>query len=157
MQRTTPNRLLIILFTSFILTFSIFSKPTICNSQTKQSKSVKTFYSKILEEERTIVIQLPEQYYSSKTNTFPVLYLLDAEGGYSWEKSILTVKELSGTRKIPDMILVGIHNTIRNRDMIPEKVSHRSGSGGSKEFLQFITKELVPYIESQFRINNFTI
>ena len=41
--------------------------------------------------------------------------------------------------------------------MIPDKITHRPGSGGSKKFLQFITKELVPHIESQFRINHFNI
>jgi predicted alpha/beta superfamily hydrolase len=49
------------------------------------------------------------------------------------------------------MIVIGIWNTERNRDMIPEAVSHRPGSGGSERFLNFIKEELMPYIKQNYR------
>jgi len=55
------------------------------------------------------------------------------------------------------MIVVGIWNTNRDRDMIPVAVSHRPGSGGSEKFLAFIREELVPYINKAYRCENFSI
>jgi len=157
MKKVKTNLFSIILISCFIFIFSFYFLPTYSYSQKNQIDKVKTLYSKILEEERKIVIKLPEDYNKSKTTTYPVLFLLDAEGGNSWEKAISVTNKLSSAGKIPEIILVGIHNTNRNRDMIPEKVGHRPGSGGSKKFLQFITEELVPHVKSQFRINNFNI
>jgi len=157
MKKVKTNLFSIILISCFTFIFSFYFLPTYSYSQKNQIDKVKTLYSKILEEERKIVIQLPENYNKPNTTTYPVLFLLDAEGGNSWENAISTTKKLSSAGKTPEIILVGIHNTNRNRDMIPEKVGHRPGSGGSNKFLQFIIEELVPHVKSQFRINNFNI
>lgn len=55
------------------------------------------------------------------------------------------------------MIVVGIWNTNRDRDMIPVAVSHRPGSGASEKFLAFIGEELVPYIDKTYRTADFSI
>ena len=116
-----------------------------------------TLHSKVLEEDRHLVIRLPKTYTESTHTTYPVLYILDAEGGRGWSNALSTVDELNTIETIPEMILVGIHNTNRNRDMIPQEVAHRPGSGGSDKFLQFITDELNPFIESRYRITGFTL
>lgn len=116
-----------------------------------------TLYSKVLGEDRHLVVRLPRTYRESEQTSYPVLYVLDADRGFVWSSAVATVDGLTTSGTIPDMILVGIHNTDRNRDMIPEKVAHRPGSGGSKIFLQFITHELNPFIESHYRANRFTI
>ena len=54
------------------------------------------------------------------------------------------------------MIVVGLRNTDRNRDMIPATVSHRPGSGGADKFLAFIREELIPYIRGQYRTKDFS-
>jgi predicted alpha/beta superfamily hydrolase len=41
--------------------------------------------------------------------------------------------------------------------MIPQKVAHRPGSGGSDKFLQFITHELNPFIETRYPTSTFTL
>jgi hypothetical protein len=55
------------------------------------------------------------------------------------------------------MILIGIWNTQRNRDMIPQAVSHRPGSGGSETFLNFIDGELKPFVTENYRTTDFSI
>lgn len=55
------------------------------------------------------------------------------------------------------MIVVGIWNTNRDRDMIPVAVSHRPGSGASEKFLTFIREELVPYVNETYRCGEFSI
>ena len=126
-------------------------------SQNIQCQIDTTLYSRVLGEDRQIFIRTPKTYWESKHTSYPVLYILDTERGSYWSNAVATVDSLSTAETISEMILIGIHNTDRNRDMIPEEVAHRPGSGGSDEFLQFITHELNPFIESQYRTTRFTI
>lgn len=120
---------------------------------------VDSLYSSTLEESREIFIYLPSSYASNENESYPVAYIIDGElllptvadcqnyysGGYS-----------------PEMILVGISNRRnRTRDLTPSKIETKYGmpfqeeSGGAEKFMQFIEKELIPYIESEYRVNNY--
>ena len=129
-----------------IIAVSLQTIPSPALANKKPNISTVKVYSQILEEERTISVSLPDGYDTTE-KAYPVLYVLDAEGETLFPKSVLTVQELSTEEFAPDMIVVGIWNTNRNRDMIPEAVSHRPGSGGSENFLHFIKEELMPYIK----------
>ncbi|MGD9345308.1 MAG: alpha/beta hydrolase-fold protein [Candidatus Aminicenantes bacterium] len=113
-------------------------------------------YSQILDEERTLSVALPENY-DEDQYVYPVLYILDAEGGKIFSECVTTVSDLHKKGLIPEMIVVGIWNTVRNRDMIPVSVSHRPGSGGSLKFLDFIGEELIPYIRQNYPTKNFSM
>lgn len=113
-------------------------------------------YSRILDEMRTISISLPDGYETAE-KTYPVLCVLDAEGEKTFPNCVSTVNDLNAKGLAPQMIFVGIRNTNRNRDMIPQAVSHRPGSGGSEIFLNFIEKELMPHIEQNFRASDYSI
>jgi len=121
-----------------------------------QNRSTVKVYSSILKEERTISVSLPDGYEASE-KTYPVLYVLDAEGEALFSECVFTVEELNAMNSIPEMIVVGIWNTNRNRDMIPKSVSHRPGSGGSSHFLSFIHNELISYIQKNYRASDYSI
>jgi predicted alpha/beta superfamily hydrolase len=118
--------------------------------------STVKIYSQVLDEDRTLSIALPDEYYIGQ-NEYPVLYVLDAEGSKLFPGCISAVVDLYKKGLVPQMIIVGIWNTSRNRDMIPVSVSHRPGSGGSKDFLSFIKDELMPHIEQNYRTTEFSI
>ena len=120
------------------------------------NNSTVKIYSLILDEERTIYVSLPNGYETAE-KAYPVLYVLDAEGETLFPKCVSTVSELNEKGFAPQMIVVGIWNTNRNRDMIPESVSHRPGSGGSENFLNFIKEELMPYIKQNYRASDYSI
>jgi predicted alpha/beta superfamily hydrolase len=121
-----------------------------------QNKPTVKVYSRILEEERTISVSLPDGYKESE-KIYPVLYVLDAEGETEFPKCVSTIMDLSAKEIAPEMIVVGIWNTNRNRDMIPEAVSHRPGSGGSYHFLSFIQNELMPYVRQNYRASDHSL
>lgn len=118
------------------------------------SKSFK-IRSRILGEKRVILEYVPKGYASSG-KTFPVLLHLDADPsdstyGPSFYRIAKNVNRL-GT-PVPEMIVLGITNTDRTRDMIPAKDTS-SGvpvPGEAQNFLGFITDELIPEIRSRFR------
>jgi predicted alpha/beta superfamily hydrolase len=121
-----------------------------------QNRSTVKVYSHILEEERTLYVSLPSGYETTEKK-YPVLYVLDGEGEATFPKCVSTVTDLNAKGFAPQMIVVGIWNTNRNRDMIPESVSHRPGSGGSENFLRFIQNELIPYIRQNYRASDYSL
>lgn len=110
----------------------------------------KNIYSNILSEERKIIVHLPSGYEKTSPG-YPVLYLLDAESETLFLSSVATSEYLNGFGLVPEMILVGICNTVRNRDMIPVKREDNPESGGAENFLRFIADELMPYIQEHYR------
>ena len=80
---------------------------------------VKTIESKVLNEKRDILIYTPDGI--SEKKRYPVVYLLD---GYSHFHSVVgLLHRLSLTNLCPEMIVVGITNTNRTRDLTPTKAN----------------------------------
>ena len=119
-----------------------------------------TLFSEILDEERTIYIYLPESYLVS-TFEYPVLYLLDAE--WDFHHTTGTVEFLSGAGKIPELIVVGIVNTNRSRDLTPEAPNDSVSQafwgeiGGAADFRLFIKNELIPFVDSTYRTVEYNL
>ncbi len=127
----------------------LFSLNLFAQNSQDGSEGFFTIYSNVLDEDRNIRIHLPEGY-GSVDKKYPVFYRLDGIRGRRITDNLKTIDELSRDGSIPEMIVVAIGNTNRNRDMLPIKVSFRP-SGGADNFLEFISSELIPYIESNYR------
>jgi len=112
--------------------------------------------SQILKEDRTISVYLPQNYKTGKKD-YDVLYVLDGEAEVQYNQCISTIEDFYSKGIGPQMIVVSIWNTNRNRDMIPDTVSHRPGSGGSEKFLRFLHEELIPYVKQNYRISDYSV
>lgn len=136
------------------------------SSRTQEKQPIEigfteTIHSEILNEDRDYFVYLPEELRNSPTTTqpYPVAYLLDGERFFM--PFIGHVKSLSssGHMLIPRMIVIGIPNTNRSRDLSPTKTppdppylpeSIASMGGGGDEFLDFLQQELIPEIEKKY-------
>ena len=107
--------------------------------------------SNLLNEERTLIVSVPDGYNSS-TTSYPVLYKLDAHQR-TFTRAVSVLEKLQADGTIPELILVGVVNSAgnRDRDMHPTRVAGRSGSGGADNFLDFLEHELKPFIQSSYR------
>ena len=136
-------------------------------SNTKEITIMKTINSKILNEKRNFFVYLPASY--SPKELFPVLYLLDGE-----DQTNLAAGQINYLSEacsvLPRMIIVGIANTSRTRDLTPTHsdmdydgridtsiTSFTKNSGGTEQFLQFIGEELMPYIQQHYKTAPFKI
>ena len=108
-----------------------------------------TLSSEILTEERRISVYLPRSYDRSSEKTYDVLYLLD--GGVNLFHTVGTQYFLAGYHQMPELIIIGIHNTVRNRDFTPSQIDKVLHSGGADNFRDFIEKELFSFVEKKFR------
>lgn len=101
----------------------------------------KSFHSAILKEDRELQIALPDNY-DRTSISYPVLFLLD--GSSHLLHASATTRFLATARnRIPEMIVVAIPNTNRNRDMTP--------GPGAVTFQRVLAEELIPFVERTFR------
>lgn len=127
--------------------------------QTEQVASVAHYVhkidSKFVGEERTVLVRVPLAYRQRPNSRFPVLYMLDAHPPQNAMMAGIVEQQAWGD-KMPEMIIVGIQNTNRTRDMTPTATA-RAGSGGAENFLDFIEKELIPMVESNYRTKPYRV
>jgi hypothetical protein len=125
-------------------------------------ESVK-LHSKILAEERTILISTPANYAQSQEK-YPVLYMTDGDVHLTHTRG--TVDFLARNGVMPNLIIVAVTNTDRTRDLSPTPGSRRlpdgttqaiPNSGGAAKFLEFFDKELFPYVEANYRTEPYRI
>src|SRR5262245_15107513 len=74
-------------------------------------------YSSVLGEERTVLVALPRAY-KTESQRYPVLFVLDGEAHF--QHAAATARFLSDEGgSAPDLIVVGIPNNARLRDLSP--------------------------------------
>lgn len=117
-----------------------------------------TISSKILKENRVINVWLPHLYNENK-DSYPVIYMLDGGIKEDFPHLANTIADLIQKKKIKPIILVGIENTQRRRDLTGFTDNEKDKEiapivGGSLFFREFINQELFKEINSQFRVNN---
>jgi tetratricopeptide (TPR) repeat protein len=111
--------------------------------------------SETLKEERTLSVRVPAGYEKNGLS-YPVIYLLygDQTEGY-FAETVFALDRLEGGAEIPECIVVGIHNTDRYGDLLPVHPSGRPG--GADAFMDFLEKELFPFVETQYRAKSFRL
>jgi uncharacterized protein len=107
-----------------------------------------TIKSETLNQEREILVYLPNGY-ETNDNKYPVIYLLD--GGFHFHHATGVVQFLASQGRMPQTILVAIKNIDRNKDFLPTNVEDVPTSGGAEDFLTFISDELIPHIDENYR------
>lgn len=115
-----------------------------------------TIASRILGEDRLINIHTPAGYDSSTSTRYPVLYMPDGGIEEDFPHVVNSVDSLAARGKIRPVIIVGIPNTKRRRDLTgPTRIASDSEIapkvGGSAEFRRFIRDELMPVVRARYR------
>ena len=124
-----------------------------------------TLHSNILNEDRVVWIRTPQNYEKTK-GPFPVLYLADGPSHINLVASTMDFLTLTLGDRIPPLVIVGIANTDRTRDMTPSHADEKNPdgtvhadptSGGADHFVDFIQNELMPEIERRYRVAPYKI
>ena len=111
--------------------------------------------SQALEEDRSYRVYLPATYRWATNRRYPVLFLLDGQTRFDHAAS--SVDTLAASGDIPEMIVVGIDSTQRTRDFTPTNWEAMAGGGGADKFKSFLSSELIPTIEKEYRTNGFRV
>ena len=117
--------------------------------------------SNILDEERTCLISLPDSYNESSEvdKRYPVIILLDGNTHFKIASGILHFMSSNRNQNnlMPESIIIAIENVDRERDFTVTKIKTKrpNNMGGGRIFLNFIEKELLPYIDKKYKTKPF--
>ena len=142
------------------------------------ASELREFHSEILQQDFLIYVQLPLAYDPQREEKYPVMYATDGNRAFPLVANVSTVLGFPDTG-FPQVVVVGIAYPIdsmadwaawRTRDLTPTRhegteqhwsnlLARMTGddsydvhTGGAARFLAFITDELVPFIEAQYRV-----
>ncbi len=143
------------LFCSVVLVISFFSAlaqqdVSDINDFNLYNTQLKLLDSQFIDDVFHIYVSLPDDY-NNTDKRYPVLFVLDGDISYGIAAGIARYLEIGGN--IPELIVIGIgYGAIdksagnkRNRDYRPGE------SGGAESFQKFISEELIPYVDGNFR------
>ena len=158
------NRIqLVMLGSSLIATFvlAVCTWSTTLSAQQATPDSIPSYdtltvTSRALGETRRINVHVPKSYAASANTRFPVLYMPDGGLDEDFPHVVNTVDSLIALGQIRPIIVVGIPNTERRRDLTgPTRVAKDSAIaphvGGSAAFRRFFREELIPVIDGRYQ------
>jgi predicted alpha/beta superfamily hydrolase len=119
------------------------------------------FRSRILKNQRDLIVYLPPGYEAQRARRFPVLYLHDGQNLFDGATSFIpgmdwhvgqTADRGIQEKKIQPLIIVGIYNAgkARVREYTPTRVP-RLGGGSADRFAKFLLKEVMPFTQGEYR------
>jgi predicted alpha/beta superfamily hydrolase len=132
------------------------------------ASEVVTIHSTLLNEDRKVYIHCPKLDSSDINNRFPVLYLMDGENHFELLSQYVDYLSRTDVSAMPKIIVVGIPNTKRVRDLTPthsilnyegkpDTTAWYKSSGGNENFLEFLKKELMPFIDSNYKTQQYKL
>ena len=150
----TPKRLI----EALIILFIVFGCESVF-ATARDSIIRTTIFSTVLGENRDVIVHLPRNYFHDSLKIYPVMYVLD--GTSQDQHTTDKIEILSAGDIIPAAIVVGLPNTRgnRNRDYVPPFMrtnidDPNSVYGAANNFLTFLKKELIPFIDNNYRSSN---
>ena len=136
------------------------SVPARVNSKPLLLGVVDTIHSERLGENRSLNIYLPEGYDTASPARYPVIYLLDGgtDEDFIHIVGLVQFNSFPWLNRMPPTIVVGITNVDRRRDLtyqtsIEADRKRYPTAGHSNKFIDFIEKELQPYIDKTYKTN----
>ncbi len=140
---------------------------------------LRTFHSAILNQDMNIYIKLPVSYYANPQKIYQAWYTTDANRTFPMVANMVSLYEVP-TLSEPEIVVIGIGYKIkdmgdwaawRTRDLTPTSVpsvdagwakmlsgatgrQYEVKTGGAGLFLDFIVKELFPFVESNYRVTS---
>jgi predicted alpha/beta superfamily hydrolase len=132
-------------------TFDVVTLPGTAIRQLKSSATGRSY---------DIYVRPPDEYGQDHGKNYPVLYVLDGQWDFKLLDSIYGGLYYDGS--VPEMIIVGItysgdrpdYGALRAMDYTPVADIFISGSGGAPKFFAFLKEQLIPFIETNYRVDS---
>lgn len=122
----------------------------------------KNFHSKVLNNDRDVLVYLPPGYETNKKQRYSVLYLHDGQNLFDGATSFIpgqewrideTAQSLISADKIEPLIIVGVYNTGKDRINEYTAVADAKYKMGGKADLygRLLVEEIKPFIDATYR------
>lgn len=123
-------------------------------------RAPQKFHSKILNNDRDVIVYLPPDYDTSKTKRYSVFYLHDGQNLFDGATSFIpgqewrvdeTAERLIAAGKIEPLIIVGVYNTKDRIDEYTPAADAKYKGGNADLYGRMLVEELKPFIDSQYQ------
>ena len=122
----------------------------------------KSFHSKILNNDRDVIVYLPPGYEARKSRHYPVFYMHDGQNLFDGATSFIpgqewrvdeTAQALIAAGKIEPLIIVGIYNSSKDRinEYTPAEDARYKMGGKADLYGRMLVEELKPFIDKTYR------
>jgi len=134
-----------------LLLLLLFALPLFSQVRTEEVVSQK------LNTTRDITIVFPQYYEEDKDKVYPLLLVLDGEYMVEPFKGILQYANYWDD--LPEAIIVGINMNEDKQREEDTRVGETTGlpEGSGNQFYEFISSELLPYLQKKYRISPFKV
>src|SRR6478672_11960066 len=119
------------------------------------------FHSKILNNDRELIVYLPPDYEKNKRQRYSVFYMHDGQNLFDGATSFIpgqewrvdeTAQRLIDAGTIEPLIIVGIYNTKDRIDEYTAAADEKYKKGGKADLYgRMLVEELKPFIDSRYR------
>ena len=129
---------------------------------TGQLRKHEHFRSRVLRNQRDLIVYTPPGYDEQASRQFPVLYMHDGQNlfdgatsfvpGMDWRVAQTTDACIAkGT--VQPLLIIGIYNAGKARinEYTPTE-DPRAGGGRAERYAKFLVQELMPFVEKEYRI-----
>lgn len=147
------------LFTLFALSVGLAQQ---AHTLTGDVRLHKDFHSKILDNNRNLIVYLPPGYDTSPNQRYPVLYFHDGQNLFDGATSYIpgqewrldeTAQALIKAGKIEPLIIVGVYNTGKERveEYTPVQDAKYKVGGKADLYGRMLVEEVKPFIDREYR------
>jgi enterochelin esterase-like enzyme len=122
----------------------------------------KAFRSKYLPDNRDVVVYVPPGYDDETERIYPVLYLHDGQNLFDGRTSFVKGRtwqvrehadEAIEAGEVEPLVIVGVYNTgDRRLAEYTHEYNWQMGGGEADAYGQLVTRELIPWITTQYRV-----
>jgi enterochelin esterase-like enzyme len=121
------------------------------------------FGSSILGTDRDVIVFLPPGYEDEPLRRYPVLYIQDGQNLFDPETAFIrgkhwklgeTAGKLISEGEVAPLVIVGVGNGRERRidEYTPTRDERRGAGGRADLYGRFLLEELIPFVDSRFRI-----
>lgn len=115
----------------------------------------KTVSSNLLQQTREVQIHLPPDYKDNPEKTYPLILVLDAD--YLFAPVVGNAHYYAYKDKMPASIIVGINQEKYRKTDIEYGLATSFPTRKSAAFYSFIKQEVLPHIQSNYRVSDFSV
>ena len=131
-------------------------------SEASLTSEIRDFRSSANGEPYRLFVSLPTGYEAS-SQRYSAVFVLDADLYFELAAGVCSM--LGDEGALPRVIVIGVGysgtpddvHRKRFRDQTPTSVAGSPGSGGGEQFLRLLTREIVPYVDQQFRTTDHAL
>ncbi len=113
-----------------------------------------TISSRFFDEERQLLVSLPPGY-DTGDRRHPVLVVFDARE--KLPPVLAAARWLAGRGHLPDLIVVGLVNASRTRDLMPPEIAAPGTENKASDTVAFLREEMLPWVDRSYRTTPFRV